>query len=129
MSNITFYSEQSNKQYKVNFDLKFTYHVDGVGVNEYYLDIYTSIPKKDGSSFDHYVVRTLDDYPPGGSTATDWTDMITQYINYFVEISEQIASSSSSSSSTSSSSSSSSEGNSSSSSSSSSSSTSSSSSS
>ena len=71
-------------------------------VRDSYLLVTTSIRRADGTAFPSYLVRDLSDTAPGSGAATDFTDLVNGYIEYFVDQAELGQSSSSSSSSTSS---------------------------
>jgi len=111
MATITVFHESVNKYYQINVGI-FSSVVDAIhdvpsdGSVDFYLKITTNMKKPDGSSFSEYLVRELSDVPVGYSTATTFTELVNDYIEYFIVQSEFGQSSSSSTSSTSSNSSS-----------------------
>lgn len=105
MATTKIYHQEENRFYQVTADVFSSVLDDGSGEVDYYLKISTSIRKTDGSSFPDFRVKTLNDVPPGGSApATDFSDLVDQYLNYFMTQAELGQSSSSSSNSSSSSS-------------------------
>jgi hypothetical protein len=109
MAKVNVYDQGTNRTYTVSFDLKSSILNDGVLPlpSDFYLDVYTSMTNAAGSSFGHYVVKTLTDTAPGVvGAANDFSDLCKQYITYFINEMELLESSSSSSESSSSSSSS-----------------------
>ena len=106
MGSVNIYDSGKDTTYKVSFEIKSTLLNNdigdatvGTGEVDFYLDISTTMKKVDGTAFGHFIVRSYDDMPPGiAGPATDFTDMCEQYIQYFIDTAELIASSSSSSS-------------------------------
>jgi len=103
MATIYVFNEAENKTYTVTVDV-FGTVVDKLlalptdGDIDYYLRISTTMRKTvDNSAFPVSIVRTLDDVPPGYPTATDFTDLVENYIEYYMDESELGASTSSSS--------------------------------
>jgi hypothetical protein len=107
MATVQIYNQGDDRQYTVTFALKSTLLKDqGVtGENDYYIDVSTTLTFPNKSSFGHFVVRDLSDVPPGYPVATDFSNLCSSYISYFMDQSELVYSSSSSSNSSSSSSS------------------------
>lgn len=112
MATIYVFNEAENKTYTVTVDV-FGTVVDKLlalptdGDIDYYLKISTTMRKAvDNSAFPVSIIRTLNDVPPGYLAATDFTDLIENYIEYYMDESELGASTSSSSTSSKSSSSS-----------------------
>ena len=99
MATINIYSPEGAVYYQVNFNLQKSYLKDGAGDDDIFLLIQTSIPKADGTQFPTIMVRTTADVPPGGVTATNFSNVCQQWISYFIDGGDIIASSSSSSSS------------------------------
>lgn len=109
MASVNVYDAGQDKTYKITFNIKSTYLNEDLGtatgLTDIYLDVSTTIKKVDGTSFGHFIVRSLDDVPPDVvSAANNFSDLCQKYISYFMDIGELIASSSSSSTSESSSS-------------------------
>jgi len=107
MATIQVYHQEENRYYQVNVNLASAILQDaGSGRMDYYLTISTNLKKRDGTAYPTYKVTTLADVPAGTSPApTTWTELVDDYVSYFVEQSELGQSSSSSTSSSSSSSS------------------------
>jgi len=111
MATIRVYHQEDNRQYQVNIDL-FATVVDRIAGDasdaetDYYLKLTTTIKQPDGTSYPAYVIRTLSDKPAAYPLRTTFTDLINDYVTYFLAASEYGQSSSSSSSSSESSSSS-----------------------
>ena len=107
MATIKVYNQATNTNYTVVFNLKNTQLVDvePTGVEDWYLEVSTTMSQSDGTAFPHFVVRNLADLPPGYSTvATDLSNLCSKYVTYFIDTMELLVSSSSSSTSSSSSS-------------------------
>ena len=111
MATISIYQAEDNRYYQVSVDIA-TSVLDrtygSVNTNpdiDYYLRISTTLKKSDNTAFSKYVVRTLADVPPGYGTALNFTDLVDDYVNYFITEAQLGWSSSSSSLSSSSSSS------------------------
>ena len=108
-SYVQFWNDADGTYYRVNFTLQqsvLSYSTGAItGGTEYYLLITTTMTYPNRSKFPTFLVRTLEDVPPGDSTATDFSDLCRKYINYFIDNSTLLESSSSSSSNSSSSSS------------------------
>ena len=104
MATIQVYHEENNRTYQVNVVLNRTLLSDGSGSAEEYLLISTTIRKADGTAFGTYRVKDLTDVPPGYPTASDFTELVNDYIEYFMDQAQLGQSSSSSSLSSSSSS-------------------------
>ncbi len=111
MATISIYQAEDNRTYQVTVDV-FTSVLDQTYLLpsntydiDYYLRISTTLRKSiDNSSFPTYVVRTLNDVPPGYSAASSFTELVDDYVEYFIAQAELGMSSSSSESSSSSSS-------------------------
>jgi hypothetical protein len=71
-------------------------------VRDTYLLVTTTLRRVDGTAFPTFLVRDLSDTAPGSPAASDFTELVNTYIDYFVDQAELGQSSSSSSSSTSS---------------------------
>lgn len=111
MGTINVYFDKDNRTYQVTAALKqglLAPDLNTGGTNltdgdmEFYLEISTNIKKLDGTSFPKYVVRSLADIappiPPGSAIpVTNYTDLINNYVGYFLAIAEMGMSSSSSS--------------------------------
>jgi len=113
MARISVYQEETNRTYSVTAEALASVMdmVEGSasdGDIDYYIRISTNIPKVDGTSWPVYIIRKLTDNPPGVeySTPSTFTELINQYVTYFITVSQLTESSSSSSSFSSSSSSS-----------------------
>lgn len=110
MATISIYQEEDNKTYQVSVDINSSILdlVNGSPSNgdiDYYLKITTTLKKSsDGSSFPTYVIRNMSDVPDGYSTATTFTELVDDYVQYFIDQAQLGQSSSSSESSSSSSS-------------------------
>jgi hypothetical protein len=109
MATVQIKHEEDNSTSTVTITLQSTILSDQDMVRDSYLLISTNIKRVDGSGFPTYLVRDLTDVAPGAGAATTWTELVNDYIEYFVAEAE-FGQSSSSSSSSSDSSSSSSEG-------------------
>lgn len=106
MGTINVYFDEDNRTYQVTATLKQgllapelnTGGVDITDANmEFYLEISTNIRKLDGTLFPKYIVRSLSDVAPGSSPVTNYTDLVNNYVNYFLVTAEMGMSSSSSS--------------------------------
>ena len=109
MATVPIYQEESNRTYQVNINLFASLLDNDAGDAgdpnvDYYLKVTTNITMPDGTAFGEFLVRDLTDTPPGFATATDFTQLVNYYVEYFIEQSELTESSSNSSSSSSSSS-------------------------
>ena len=107
MATILVYNQASNTKYKISFDLKNTplVDLDPSGESDFYILVSTTMRKPDGTAFPYFIIRDLSDIPPGTAIAgTNFSDLCTKWITYFIDTTELIASSSSSSTSSSSSS-------------------------
>ena len=111
MATVKVFDQKNGVTRTVSFNLRIgTVADEGTGATEYYVDVTTTIPQIDGTSFPNYTIRDLSDIPPGYvGDATSFSNLAGKYITYFLDQAELIQSSSSSSSSSTSSSSSSSE--------------------
>jgi len=103
MATIRVYHQEDNRQYQVNVDLFATVvdRIAGAASDaeiDYYLRLTTTIKQPDGTSYPAYVIRTLSDKPAAYPIRTRFTDLINDYVTYFLETSEYGQSSSSSSS-------------------------------
>lgn len=113
---ISIYQSSLNRTYQVTVDLLATVmdkiHGSAVGTGDidYYLKISTTMRKSNGTVFPIYVVRNLYDLPATSGSyaynipALNFTDLIDDYVDYFIYMAELVQSSSSSSISSSSSS-------------------------
>jgi len=100
MATIKIFSDESNQYYTVNFELKSTNLSDGVGTLDFYLLVSTTMKTKTGATQTTFLVKDLTDVPPGGSSpAADFTELMQQYVTYYVAQAGMEESSSSSSSS------------------------------
>ena len=72
-----------------------------LGTRDSWLLISTNLRRPDGTGFPIYLARNLSDTAPGFGVATDFTELVEGYIEYFMDQAELGYSSSSSSSSTS----------------------------
>jgi hypothetical protein len=99
MAFVSIYNDENNAYYRVNFDLKNTVLNDGSGLYETYLVVYTDMRNSAGAVQPTFKVKTLDDVPPGETTAIDFSNLCSKYITYFMDQAELSKSSSSSSSS------------------------------
>jgi hypothetical protein len=106
MATVQIFHEEDGRTSTVSINLASSILSDMDMVRDTYLLVNTSIRKSDGSAFPAYLVRDLSDVAPGAGVATDWTELVNGYIDYFVSDAGLGQSSSSSSSSTSESSSS-----------------------
>jgi hypothetical protein len=109
MATISIYQAEDNRYYQVSVDIATSlmdriYGSPSDCQTEYYLKISTTLRKPDNTAFSQYVIRTLADVPPGYSAATTFTELVDDYVEYFITYSEMGMSSSSSSLSSSSSS-------------------------
>ena len=107
MAYVSIFNDESNTYFRVNFDIKnsiISNDAETTGSYEACLIITTTLKYPDGKSFPTFLIRTLDDVPPGVVIpATNFTDLCKMYINYFLSESTVGQSSSSSSSNSSSS--------------------------
>ncbi len=104
MGVINIYNDEDNRTYQVNFDLKTGLVIESQtttpGVVDYWLEVYTNIPKADGTRFTRSIVRSLSDIPPSEVTpATDLAELVAMWVEYFMTQAELAQSSSSTSSS------------------------------
>ena len=106
MATVQIYHEEDGRTSSISITLASAIVSDMDMVRDSYLLISTGIRKLDGSGFPTFLVRSLSDTAPGAGVATDFTDLVNGYVDYFVNEAEFGQSSSSSSSSTSESSSS-----------------------
>lgn len=108
MGIIYIYNEEDNSRLQINVELKYGFlasELASANRSEYYLEITPNFRKANGSAFNKFVVRTLTDVAPGATTpATDFQELIDDYVDYFMTAAEMALSSSSSSTSSSSSS-------------------------
>lgn len=113
MATISVYHDENNTTYTVNVALVQSFlspemNTGGAGLTdanlEFYLTITTTIKKVDGTGFGTFIVRSLSDVAPGAGAATSWTQLINDYVDYFLTATEMGMSSSSTSSTSSSSS-------------------------
>jgi len=110
MATIKILHEEDGSTSSVNVILASAILSDQDMVRDSYLLISTTIKKVDGTAFPTYLVRDLTDVAPGAGASTTFTELVNDYIDYFVNEAELGQSSSSSSNSSSSSSESSSSG-------------------
>lgn len=104
MATVNIYDSGTDRSFTVTFDLKSSVLSSTVtGEVDYYIDVSTSLKKPNGASFGHYKIQTMSDYPPGGTIGTSFDNLCSQYVKYFMDEAELVASSSSSSQSSSSS--------------------------
>lgn len=103
MAYISIFNDEDNRYYRVNFDVKNSILADSnTSTNETCLLITTTMRTGLGAAFPTFLIRTLDDVPPGDTPpAVDFTDLCKMYINYFLTESTIGQSSSSSTSSSS----------------------------
>ena len=107
MGTINIYNDENDQTYQVTVDLQHRFLApeaygspDHLGEDDYYLDIYTSIPKADGTQQPHFIVRTLSDVDPDSTPpASDFQELVVGYVEYFMSQGELGMSSSSSGSS------------------------------
>ena len=104
MGTINIYDDEIDQTYQVTVDLQHRFLAPEsagsyLGQDDYYLELYTNIPKADGSQQPHYLVRTLSDVDPDSSPpAADFQALVVGYVEYFLTQGELGMSSSSSSS-------------------------------
>jgi len=105
MANMQIYHSENNTNYSFSADIRTTLLSSGTagggtGTYDYYLLVSTSIPKTDGSSFLPAVIRTLSDVPPSGFSppASNFTELMQWWLEYYLNQAELGFSSSSSSS-------------------------------
>jgi hypothetical protein len=103
MPTISIYQAEDNKTYQVSVDIN-TAILDRVNGSpsdyqaDYYLKITTTMRKAvDGSAHPIYIIRTLSDVPTGYLPATTFTELVDDYVQYFIDQAELGQSSSSSS--------------------------------
>jgi hypothetical protein len=85
MASIKIFSDEANQYYTVNFDMKTTYLSDGDVTMDFFLLVSTTMKTKAGATLPTYMVKDLTDIPPGGSSpAADFTDLMQQYVAYYV---------------------------------------------
>jgi hypothetical protein len=103
MPTISVYQAEDNKTYQVSVDIN-TAILDRVNGSpsdcqaDYYLKITTTMRKAvDGSAHPIYIIRTLSDVPTGYLPATTFTELVDDYVQYFIDQAELGQSSSSSS--------------------------------
>lgn len=99
MAFVSIYNDENNAYYRVNFDLKNTVLDDGSGAYETYLLVSTNMRNSLGAIQGTFKVKTLDDVPPGETTAINFSNLCSKYITYYLDQAELSKSSSSSSSS------------------------------
>lgn len=107
MATVQIYEEESNQYFQVNVTMAQNVLDIGTGAFVLYLKVNTTIKNPlTGGSLPEFSVRTLYDVPPGAysSPAADFTELVNDYINYYITYGELGQSSSSSNSSSSSSS-------------------------
>ena len=104
MATIQVYVEEQNRNYNVTVNLVNGVLDDGTGDSIYYLTLSTTLTYPDGTRFPTYVIQDLTDTPPGYGAAATFTELVNDYIGYFLVQGEVGQSSSSSSTSESSSS-------------------------
>lgn len=115
MGTISVYNDEDNKTYKVTANLKQgllapDQNTDGAGKTladvEFYIEITTDIKKPDGTAYGKFIVRSLADVAPSivgspsftpNTPATGWTQLLNDYVEYFLTASLMGWSSSSSS--------------------------------
>ena len=105
MGIINIYNDENDQTYQVTVDLQHRFLAPesagaSLGQDDYYLEIYTNIPKADSSQQLHHLVRTLNDVDPDSAPpAADFQELVVGYVEYFMTQGELGMSSSSSSSS------------------------------
>jgi len=103
MPTISIYQAEDNKTYQVSVDINSSIldMVDGSPSDcqtDYYLKITTTLKKAiDNSSHPIYIIRTLSDVPTGYLPASTFTELVDDYVEYFINQAELGQSSSSSS--------------------------------
>lgn len=83
MSQIRIYNQETDSYSNVRFDLEQSWLSDQQKL-DCHLIISTDMKKFNGSSFGKKLVRTLNDYPPSGSVASNFSHLCEQWIEYFV---------------------------------------------
>jgi len=103
---IRVFNQADSRYYTVTIDMfSSVLDLNDIGENvdvsmDYYLKINTTMRKRsDNSAFPEYLIRTLNDVPPIYGTPANFTELIDDYVDYFVNQAELGMSSSSSSSS------------------------------
>jgi hypothetical protein len=106
MATISVYHPENNRTYQVTVDIYSGVMDQNSEIgSDYYFRISTTMRKQsDNSAFPVYVIRSLSDVAPGFPVATSFTQLINDYVQYFINEQELGQSSSSSSESSSSSS-------------------------
>jgi len=100
MAQIRIYHQDTNNYYSIDFDLQQAILDTTVDVEtEYWLVVSTNIPNSQGGYFPEFIVKSLEDVPPGYSPpASDFNELCKWYYEY-ITVESQITNSSSSSSS------------------------------
>ena len=111
MATINVFNEEDGKTYTVTVNLVagILDRINGLPTDlniDFYLQLSTTIKKVDNSSFPIFIIRNLSDTPTGFGVAASWSELINNYVDYFLTQSTYGMSSSSSTSSSSTSSSS-----------------------
>ena len=101
MATISILHEEDGSTSSVNVVLASAILSDQDMVRDSYLLVSTTIKKVDGTAFPIYLIRDLTDVAPGAGAASTFTDLINDYVDYFVNEAQLGYSSSSSSSSSS----------------------------
>jgi len=97
MASIQILNDKTGQYYTVTVNISASLLSNGNGESEYYLTIATTMRKADGTVFPVYVVKTLNDVPPGSvGPAANFTELMQWYVDYFVDASAITQSSSSS---------------------------------
>jgi len=105
MIKIPVYTEGSGRVDYVNVTAEYG-HLVGDTYQTHYLKISTTLRNHSGAALSQFYVKTMTDSAPGFGVSTTWTDLINDYVEYYLTQAEVNQSSSSSSSSSKSSSSS-----------------------
>lgn len=97
MANIQIYSQEANQNYTVTLNVYSTVTegtTDGKG--EYYMTISTNYQHQ-GASFPVFVIKDLTDIAPTAPAATNFSDLVKGYLDYYINYNIMESSSSSSS--------------------------------
>ena len=98
MATVRILHEENGSTSTVTVTLESAIASDQDMVRDSYLLISTTIRKTDGTAYPKYLVRSLTDVAPGAGASSTFTDLVNDYIDYFVNDAQLGYSSSSSSS-------------------------------
>ena len=96
MATIQIFHEETGSTSTVTVTLNSAIMSDADMTRDTYLILTTTIPQAGGGSYPAYIIRTLADTAPTYPTASNFTELIDGYVEYFVDQSQLGQSSSSS---------------------------------